>query len=162
MFYFVLSKNNKPRKEKVMKHLFLYLLLPAALLMSSCMDDVMTRDMAQLPEPARQFVQKYFSQHHISYIKIDRELFSTEYKVVLTNGDELEFDSDGEWKEVECKRTSVPVVMIPQGVGRYLKDNFPTDSVEKIKRTSRAIEVELNNGLEVIFDADGNFKRMDD
>lgn len=145
-----------------MKRLFLYLMLPATLLMSSCMDDVVTRDMAQLPEPARQFVQKYFSQHHISYIKIDRELFSTEYKVVLTNGDELEFDADGEWKEVECKRTSVPVVMIPQEVDRYLKDNFPTDSVEKIKRTSRIIEVELNNGLEVIFDADGNFKRMDD
>lgn len=52
--------------------------------------------------------------------------------------------------------------MMPQGVARYLQDNFPTDSVEKIKRTSRTIEVELNNGLEVIFDADGNFKRMDD
>lgn len=43
-----------------MKRLFLYLLLPAVLLMSSCMDDVVTRDMAQLPEPARQFVQKTF------------------------------------------------------------------------------------------------------
>lgn len=88
-----------------MKRLFLYLLLPGTLLLTSCKDDVVTRDVAQLPEPARQFVQSNFSQHHISYIKIDRELFSTEYKVVLTNGDELEFDSDGEWKEVECKRT---------------------------------------------------------
>ena len=53
-----------------MKRLFLYLLLPAVLLMSSCMDDVVTRDMAQLPEPARQFVQKNFSKHHIYSITI--------------------------------------------------------------------------------------------
>jgi hypothetical protein len=145
-----------------MKRLFLYLLLPGTLLLTSCRDDVVTRDVAQLPEPARQFVQSNFSQHHISYIKIDRELFSTEYKVVLTNGDELEFDSDGEWKEVECKRTAVPVRFLPDAVKLYLNQNFATDSVEKVKRTSRNIEVELGNGLEVIFDTEGNFKRMDD
>ena len=81
---------------------------------------------------------------------------------MLTNGDELEFDSDGEWKEVECKRTAVPVRFLPDAVKLYLNQNFATDSVEKVKRTSRNIEVELGNGLEVIFDTEGNFKRMDD
>lgn len=145
-----------------MKHLFLSVLLPGALLLTSCVDDVVTRDMGQLPEPARLFVQNNFSSHHVSYIKIDREWFSTEYKVVLTNGDELEFYADGNWKEVECKRAAVPIELLPEPVRRYLNANFPGVAIEKVKRTSRRIEVELNNGLELIFDSEGHFMRMDD
>lgn len=128
----------------------------------SCGGDVVTRDLAQLPEPARHLIRQHFPNQHISYIKIDHELFSTSYKVVLTSGDELEFDSDGVWTEVECKRTRVPASLLPAAVGQYVQTKFPNDSIEKLKRKRRKTEVELYNGLELIFDSNGNFERMDD
>lgn len=147
---------------RVMKKLFVSIMLLGSVTLTSCGGDVVTRDLGQLPETARQVVRQHFSEQHISYIKIDHELFSTSYKVILTNGDELEFDSDGTWKEVECKRTRVPHSLVPPAIGQYVQTNFPNDSIEKIKRKRRKTEVELYNGLELIFDSEGNFERMDD
>lgn len=145
-----------------MKKLFVSIILLVSVALTSCGGDVVTRDLGQLPETARQVVRQHFPQQHISYIKIDHELFSTSYKVVLTNGDELEFDSDGAWTEVEGKRMSVPYSLVPPTIGQYLQTNFPNDSIEKLKRKRRKTKVELYNGLELIFDSKGNFERMDD
>lgn len=145
-----------------MKKLFTFIILLGSVALASCGGDVVTRDLGQLPETARQVVRQHFSEQHISYIKIDHELFSTSYKVILTNGDELEFDLDGTWEEVECKRTRVPHSLVPPTIGQYVQTNFPNDSIEKIKRKRRKTEVELFNGLELIFDSKGNFERIED
>lgn len=145
-----------------MKKLLASVMLLVSVMLTSCGGDVVTRDVAQLPEAARQIVRQHFSEQHISYIKIDHELFSTSYKVVLTNGDELEFDSDGNWTEIECKRRRVPHSLLSGPIGQYVQTNFPNDSIEKLKRKRRVTEVELYNGLELVFDSNGNFERMDD
>lgn len=144
-----------------MKFLFLPLLFASAAL-ASCQNETVTRDMAQLPQQARSFVEQHFSGHPISYVKIDKEWLDTEYKVVLTNGDEVAFDADGDWKKVECKRSAVSLSVIVPKVASYVQQNFPTDSVASVEMHARKIEVELYNGLKLVFDSEGNLKRLKD
>ena len=60
--------------------------------------DVVTRDVNKLPAAAREFVKTQFPNSQISYLKVDKSLFSsTSYDVKLSNGVDLEFDNNGEW-----------------------------------------------------------------
>ena len=123
-----------------MKKFLLSLVFLAAFWNTASADDLVTRDVAQLPAMARTLLQKHFKEHKVSYIKIDKEFFDTEYKAVLTNGYEVEFDEEGNWTEIDCKKGVVP----------------------KIKRTKRRVEVELNAGFELEFDKNGKLVDFDD
>lgn len=129
-------------------------------------DDVVTKDINKLPIAAREMIKKYFPEVNISYIKIDKEfLQSTNYEAVLTNGFEIDFDSKGEWKEVDCKRTAVPAALVPDFIKRYVAENFPQERIVKIERERKGYKwytAELSNGLDAEFDRNGNFLRLDD
>lgn len=126
-------------------------------------DDVVTRDVNKLPAPAREVIAKYFPQAKVSYIKIDKDLFKSPiYEATLTNGTEIEFGSKGEWLEVDCKKETVPAYFISNEISRYIGTNFAGHSIVQISRDRKGYDVELSNGLEVKFDRNGNFLRLDD
>ncbi len=125
--------------------------------------EVVTQDAQKLPAEARQFITQHFPQTQVSYIKIDSELFQgKKYEVVLTNGAEVEFNSKGEWKEVDCKRNAVPMAIIPEKVRDYIQTNFENNTITQIDRDKYGYDVELDNDLSVEFDKNGNFSRLDD
>ena len=93
---------------------------------------------------------------------LDDDYFSKEYKVYLANGTKVEFDGDGAWKEVDGKRNAIPTGFIPAKISNYVKRSFPNTTITKIERDRKEIEVKLNNGLELKFDKNGNFKKIDD
>lgn len=125
--------------------------------------EIVTQDEKKLPTEARNFISQHFSDAKISYIKIDDEfLQSKKYEVIMTNGMEIEFDSKGNWKEVDAKRNKVPADIIPVAVRDYVNGNFSNNFITKIEREKHGIEVELNNDLSVKFDRNGNFLRLDD
>lgn len=126
-------------------------------------DDVVTKDVNKLPALARETVQKHFSDAKISYIKIDKDLFqSATYEVTLTNGAEIDFDSNGQWMEIDCKKMAVPAAFIPAAISKYMSENFPQQRIVKFERDRRGYDAELNNGLEVKFDQRGTFLKLDD
>lgn len=125
--------------------------------------EVVTQDTQKLPAEARQFITQHFPETKISYIKIDSELFQgKKYEVVLTSGTELEFDSKGQWKEVDCKRNIVPIAIIPEQIRNYVQTNFSKNTITQIDRDKYGYDVELDNDLSVEFDKNGNFRRLDD
>lgn len=125
--------------------------------------DVVTRDVSKLPAVALKAIQTNFPQTKISYIKIDKELLKKDaYEAVLTDGTELEFDANGKWTEVDCKKKVVPPAFIPAKIRMYMKTEFPNVKVTKIERDKRGYELELDNGLEAKFDWQGNFLRLKD
>lgn len=125
--------------------------------------DVVTKDVNKLPASARETIKKHFPQAKISYIKIDKDLFkSTTYEATLTNGVEIDFDSKGEWMEVDCKKEEVPAAFIPASVSQYVKENFPGQRIVKFERGRRGYDAELANGLDVKFDVYGGFLKLDD
>ena len=71
--------------------------------------DVITRDAKQLPLTARNFINRYFTDPQISHIKIETGILgSKSYEVLLTDRTEIDFDSNGNWTDVDCKKAAVP------------------------------------------------------
>lgn len=126
--------------------------------------DVITKDVNQLPLPARNFINKYFVKPQITHIKIDSEMMeSKKYEVLLTNGTEIDFDKKGNWVEVDSKKGKVPAELVPTFVTDYLKaNNFTNEFVTKVERERKGIEVKLNTGLSFQFDKKGKFRKADD
>ena len=82
-----------------MKKILSLLVLAIVAVQFSWAADVITKDMNQLPLPARNFINRHFTKPEVSHIKIDKEMLeATKYEVLLTDGTEIEFDSKGRSK----------------------------------------------------------------
>jgi len=126
----------------------------------SCKDAVLTAD--KLPEAALSFIKEYFPENTISYVKKDSELTKTTYEVVFQDGTEIEFDSKGQWDNIDCKRTAVPAVLIPDAIAEYVRQSFPGQVIVKIDKETFGHEIELASGLELKFDKKGKLVNVDD
>lgn len=125
--------------------------------------DVITQDVKQLPLTARNFINQYFSKPQISHIKIESEVLqSKKYEVLLTDRTEIDFDSKGNWVEINCNKAAVPAALIPESVKEYVKTNFPKEKITKIERKRSGVEVELSNDYSLKFNNKGKFVSMDD
>ena len=99
----------------------------------------------------------------ISHIKIETGILgSKSYEVLLTDRTEIDFDSNGNWTDVDCKKAAVPEALIPVSVKEYVKTNFPQEVITKIERRRSGVEVELANDYSLKFNSKGKFVGMDD
>lgn len=113
----------------------------------------------ELPAEAKTFIENYFANDEVSHIIFDRDVISVDYNVTLTSGTKLEFNSRGEWKEVDTRNSIVPNAIIPQAIAEYVKKNYPNREITEIKRDHTYIEVTLKGGLELTFNK--NYKVVD-
>lgn len=147
-----------------MKKILSLLVLAVATIQFSFAADVITKDINQLPLPALNFINRYFTRPQVTHIKIDKEMMeSTKYEVLLADGAEIDFDSKGIWKEVSVKKGQLPASMIPSFVIDYLKSNdFSGNDIRKLERDRKGYEVELSSGISFKFDKKGKFLKADD
>lgn len=144
------------------KILFLAIALIASSLTFSAAADE-TIQPSQLPKAARMFIAKFFPTDKVVKAEKDRDIFSVYYEVDLSSGAEIDFDGKGNWQEISCKKaqTAVPTPILPQSITAYVNSNYPGQYVAKIERKYNKYEVDLSNGVELIFDKDGKFLRVD-
>lgn len=120
-------------------------------------------DVNTLPPAAQTMLRNNFKAK-VNHIKIDKNLgHVSEYDVVLNDGSEITFDSDGNWKEIEVSRSSaVPKKLVPSSISKYVKHNVGKTAIVGIEKERRGYSVELSNSVEMKFDAKGKFLRYDD
>lgn len=147
-----------------MKKILSLLVLVIAAAQFAFAGDVITKDITKLPMQARNFINQHFSKSQIAHIKIDKDMLqSGKYEVKLENGAEIDFDSKGNWVEVDCKKAAVPASIVPAFVKQYMKSNgFQSEHVTKIDRSRKGYEVGLSSGLDLKFSKDGKFRKADD
>lgn len=145
-----------------MKKILSILVLAVVVVQFAFAGDVITKDTKELPLTARNFINRYFTKPHISYIKIESEFLSKKYEVILTDRTEIDFDKKGNWTEVDCKKNAVPAALIPVSIKDYVKTNFPHEIITKIERDGSGLEVELANDFSLKFNKQGKFVSMDD
>ncbi len=117
----------------------------------------------ELPQTAQHFINKNFSGQKVtSVVKEVKYKMKTEYDVYFDNRMEIEFDGDGNWTEVDGKKSPIPTGFINSSIVNYVKQNFPTEKIIQIEKKRSKYEIELGNGIELIFDLNGNFKKIDD
>ena len=86
-----------------------------------------------------------------------------EYEVIMTDGTEIKFDPQGNWKEVETRSSSsVPEGFVPLAIRKYVKANHAGTRVVGIEKTRKGYEVELSDGIDMQFNKDAEFVRYDD
>jgi hypothetical protein len=117
---------------------------------------------SELPVEAQNFISTYFADEEVSHIELDRDVISVDYNVTFTSGTKLEFNSRGEWKEVDTRNSTVPAAIIPQGIAEYVKKNYPNREITEIKRNHTYTEVTLKGGLELTFNKNYQVVDVDD
>lgn len=125
--------------------------------------DTYARDASVLPTGARVTLDKNFKAK-VSVVKIEKTLGRVDdYEVVLTDGTEVEFDRNGNWKNVETSSSkSVPASIIPVGIREHCKKYHSSARIVGIERNRGGYEVELSTGIEIKFNKEGKFVRYDD
>ncbi len=108
-------------------------------------------DFNELPQKAQKFIQTNFPNYEVSYAKKDVDFFNSEYEVMLVDGTRIEFSGDGEWKDVECRKSAVPTAIVPKQIAEYVAKKYPDAKILKIDREEN-YDVELSNRLELEFD----------
>ena len=100
-----------------MKKFLSLLVLALVAVQFSFAKDVITKDMNQLPLPARNFINSNFTKPQVAHIKIDKDMMeSTKYEVLLMDGTEIDFDSKTINFGNKIKlQTSNPSFMLKQG-----------------------------------------------
>ena len=115
----------------------------------------------ELPATAQNLLKTYFSNSKISFAKVDDEILSKEYEVMLTDGTKIEFDGKGDWESIDCKYGAVPMAIVPNQIKDYITKNYPDVAVLKLDRDGRYYEVLLSNRLELKFDKSFNLVDID-
>lgn len=117
----------------------------------------------ELPAPIVAFVAEHFP--NTTYVFIEKESKpesdGTVYNIKLTNNFEIDFDIDGNWVDIDANHQPVPSALIPQKISTYVATNYSSFYVTSIDNERTNVEVELSNNIELVFDLNGNFVRID-
>ena len=109
-------------------------------------DQVITFD--QMPEAAQALHKQYFANKVPLVVTVDWD----DYTIMYESGEKVEFDKQGNWKEINCRSSQVPAELIPEQIKANIASTFPGAIILKIDRNRRGYEVKLNNGFEVEYD----------
>lgn len=146
-----------------MKKFFLssILAMSVCLVSLSCNADDLFINVRELPQTVQSFIASHFPNTSVlSTIKDGND-----YEIRMDNGWEMEFDHNGQWETVDCKRDEIPasvIALIPETIVSYIRNNYPTVFITEISRDRSGYDVELSNGLDLKFSSKGNFIRIDD
>ena len=112
----------------------------------------------ELPPAAQQILNANFQGNKPIFITADWD----DYKVVLSGGQKMEFDRNGNWTDIECGFTGVPEALLPAPILTHISQSFPGAQVSSISADWQGYDVELNTGLEIEYDKNFQVSKIDD
>ena len=130
--------------------------------LTACADHHQLVEYSDLPAQAQVFIQKYFNVTDVAYIERERDGVHHEYQVHLKNDTEMEFDYQGNFKSIDCQVLKVPTGIVPEPIINFVQTHYPNSFVVEYVVEYRHLTVELGTGLDLIFDFEGHFIRIDD
>ncbi|MBR4645012.1 MAG: PepSY-like domain-containing protein [Bacteroidaceae bacterium] len=140
------------------KRMIMMLTFVLTMCMSAMADNDRVITFDQLPDQARTLLKKHFADKVPLVVTVDWD----DYKVMYQSGEKVEFDKKGNWKEFDCKTSSVPTALIPEQIKSKVKTTFPGATILKLDRDRRGYSVKLNNGMEIEFDKKFQVVEIDD
>lgn len=122
---------------------------------------------ASLPESIRNFVSTYFPGTTITEAEKEN---NGNFEIELSDDTKLIFDANGNFlgradedDNDDRDDDDIAVSELPQVIRDYIAENYPDNTIIEAEREDdNSYEVTLNNGVELEFDADGNFVEAED
>lgn len=115
---------------------------------------------SELPNEIKSYLSKHFPNNSILQAQVDKELFSTSYEVILQDNFSLEFDSKNRVTDISGK-SQLPNSVIPKSILEYVKSNYPNNIILDWELDDKNQQIELDNGLDLEFNMQGAFLRID-
>lgn len=139
-----------------MKKITIALLLALAAFVPTTVEAGTPISQSELPAAAMKFIKKYYPKVTIRKAEKDNDYRGVEYEVDLNNGAELEFNADGEWRDIKAAYgEAVPADLVPEGIAKYVAANYADLVIVELQRRRGGYEVELSNGAELHLTAEG-------
>lgn len=113
-----------------------------------------------LPATSNTFISHHFSGLTITKVIKEIDNLKVTYDVYLSDGTKLEFDSDGTIRDMESK-TALPEATLPATLVGYVAEHYQGQTIIEWEKSSSKQEIKLSNGIELEFDLNGNFLRVD-
>lgn len=127
------------------------------------------RDIAasELPQNIKDFLAEHYPEISVDEAEIEN---NGNYEVELENDVEIIFDADGNFLgQAEDESgyddeddEDIAVADLPQVIQDYIADNYPEQKIIEAEKEDDGFEVNLSNGVELTFDAEGNFLEAED
>ena len=114
-----------------------------------------------LPKKAQQFIDSNFKNSKITYVKDESYFLEKSYEVLFADGTKVEFNRKGEWKEIDCRHSSIPATIVPAKILEYVNSNYQDVRILQIERDRVDYEIKLSNQLEITFDKKFNIIDID-
>ena len=140
----------------------LVLLVTITMSLVACADRQHLIEYSELPAQAQNFLLKYFNVADIAYIEQERDGVHYDYNVHLKNTTEIDFDYRGNLQSIDCQVAPVPNGIVPELITNFVTLHYPNHFIVEYVIEYRHLKVELSNGLELVFDLEGHFIRVDD
>lgn len=128
---------------------------------TACADNDKPIQFDQLPATAKQFIKLHFADSKVMFAKMETDFLKKSYEVLFADGNQIEFDGEGNWKEIDCKYSAVPAAAVPAPIAEYVASGYPDAKVLKIEKDYREYEVKLSNRIELTFDLRFNIIDID-
>lgn len=148
-------------KRKIMKQIITAVAI-FVLSLSCAMADDKPVSFDLLPAQAQTFVNANYPGEKVLYITVDDDLIRPDYKVVLVNGVEIQFNYDGSLEKIESKKAGVPESLVPAQILSYVRNHYPDAFVTEYEIGTRHYEVKLSNRLELTFNKHFQVIELDD
>jgi len=116
-----------------------------------------------LPDIAKKFISEHFPNTTIIHVENKESPVTngTVFNVEISDKTEIDFDKDGEWRELEAEdEVGLPITFLPSTTQQYLKSNYANIKVSAVDMEMNHIAIDLVNDMDLIFDKEGNFLRI--
>lgn len=115
---------------------------------------------AQIPSEIKTYVQTHFPTNSIVKAEKETDAGVVTYDIDLSGNFELEFNNVFEIIEINGT-TQLPNSVILQAILDYVATNYPNNFITDWELEGNHQQVELDNGVELEFQMNGDFIRVD-
>lgn len=114
----------------------------------------------KLSDKIKNYVSIHFPKNKILKAVEERDNHTIKYELDLEGYISLEFDVNSKVIEIKSYQ-KLPESVLPAKIIEYVKKNYPDNFIISWELDKGIQQIELNNNLELEFDINGNFLRID-
>lgn len=112
---------------------------------------------SDIPSTGQSIVNEHFSDLRVAHTEKETD---GSYEIEFTNGIKIDFDANGNWKNVDAAdgQPLTRTGFIPESIVLFLEQKYPQNAINGIERKTNGYEVELlKTTREIVFDLEGNY-----
>lgn len=139
--------------------ILLALSIVLTVLLSGCEKEELITN-SELPSEIKNYVSTHFPNNPIIQSILDKDGFTKSYDIFLEGNFNLEFNKKKEIIQIDGV-SQLPDSVIPEKIREYVIANYTKNFITDWELETKHQQVELNNTIELEFDMNGNFIRVD-